>query len=493
MDWKVIGLKCGLEIHWELNTERKLFCSCSTRLRNDEPDVVLERYLHPVAGELGDVDVAARFEAVKNRKLIYQGYSDTTCLVETDDEPPHELNRDALEIALMISLLLNARLVDEIHVMRKTIIDGSNVSGFQRTMLVARDGFIKTFFGKVEIKNISLEEDSARIIENKDGLAIFRLDRLGVPEVEIGTEPDIHTPEQALEVAEAIGKILKSTGRVKSGLGVVRQDVNVSIQGGARTEIKHVQRLSQIPEVIKKEVERQLQLIKAGKRVENSVRVAKEDGTTEFLRPLAGAARMYVETDIFPIEVDEKLLKKIKTNLPESLEKRGKGFREKLGLSQELANQIVNSEYVVLFERIVGRINIDPTVVASTLVNTLKDLRRRNVVVENVSEGQFFELFRLLKMKKITKESLAAVLENIAKNSDLDVKMAAKQFESISEDELRKIVRKNIDENREKLKDANGAYKFLMGIVMGDVRGRIEGSVVNKVVKEEVENIFTGI
>jgi glutamyl-tRNA(Gln) amidotransferase subunit E len=261
MDWQKLGLIVGLEIHWELDTKNKLFCRCPTVLRNDEPDIIVERFMKPVAGELGNIDIAAEFENIKKKKIVYQAYSDINCLVEADEEPPHNPNEEAMETALMLSLMLNAKPVDEIHTMRKTIIDGSNVSGFQRTMLIARNGFVDSSFGKIGIATISLEEDSARIIENKPDKVIFRLDRLGIPEVEIGTDPDIHTPEQALESAERIGEILMSSGRVKTGLGVVRQDVNVSIKDGDRIEIKHVQRLGQIPEVIKNEAKRQIALL----------------------------------------------------------------------------------------------------------------------------------------------------------------------------------------------------------------------------------------
>lgn len=483
MDWDKLGLKVGLEIHWEIDARRKLFCNCPAELRNDNPDMIVERYLRPVVGELGEMDIAAQKEFMKKKKIVYQIYHQNNCLVELDDEPPHPPNQDAIKVALTISLLLNAKPVDEIHTMRKIIVDGSNVSGFQRTMLIARNGFVRTSFGKVGIKNISLEEDSARIINN----GTFRLDRLGIPEIEVGTGPDIHTPEQALESAEAIGNIIKSTGMVKTGLGVVRQDVNVSIKGGARTEIKHVQRLGWIPDVVKKEVERQLELIKAGKKVEDSVRVAREDGTTSFLRPLGGAARIYPETDIPSIIVDTKLLTEIKKTLPEAWEKRL--TRLKQSMPVDLAEQIMKSEYLQLFERITKKLDVDSKLVASTFVYTLKDLKRKNVNVDAINEEQFIKLFRLLKTGKISKEAIPLILE---KTGNRDVEVIAKELNlfRIKENELVKLVRNKIDDNRDKLKDKNSAFNFIIGIVMREVRGKIDGETVSKVVKTEVEKIF---
>jgi len=374
--------------------------------------------------------------------------------------------------------LLHVKIVDEIHVMRKTIIDGSNVSGFQRTMLVGLNGYLETSFGRVGIGSVCLEEDSARIIDHDK--AIFRLDRLGMPEVEISTKPDIHTPEQALEAAEALGNILKSTGKVKVGLGVVRQDVNVSIKNGARTEIKHVQRLSQIPIVVVKEVERQVELIKKGQKVENSVRVAREDGSTAFLRPLPGAARMYVETDVYPILVDKGLLEKIRKNLPESLDEKMKRYVNDYKLSQEVAKQLVNEKWQ-LFERAVS-MQVDASLAASVLTNVLKDLARKGIDVDSMEE----EVLRTLlayKDGKIGKEAIPMLLENVKPGEDIDRLIERLRLRRISREELEEIVERKMRESG--IKDGSG-YKVLMGLVMAEVRGRIDGAVVNEVVRKKL-------
>jgi glutamyl-tRNA(Gln) amidotransferase subunit E len=263
-DYRKLGLKCGIEIHQQLDTH-KLFCACPSEIRDEEPDFCVQRKLRAVAGELGNVDPAAIYELLKDQNFIYEGYNDTTCLVELDEEPPHMLNKDALNIVIESSLLLNARIVDELQIMRKTVIDGSNTSGFQRTILVAMDGYVevKTQDGKkkVRIPTICLEEDAARIIKQEGNTRTYRLDRLGIPLIEIGTDPDITTPEEAKATAERLGMILRSTGRVKRGLGTIRQDVNVSIVEGERIEIKGVQTLKDIPSLVRNEVSRQEGLI----------------------------------------------------------------------------------------------------------------------------------------------------------------------------------------------------------------------------------------
>src|SRR3989344_8907255 len=183
LDYEKIGLKSGLELHQQLDT-KKLFCNCPSVLRKDEPDFSVKRRLHVVAGESGEIDVAARHEASLGKEFSYEGY-DTTCLVELDECPPYEINQEALQIAIQIALLLNAKILPLTQIMRKTVVDGSNTSGFQRTVLIARDGFVETALGKVGIATICLEEDSARIVGSKDeeigknNIAVYRLDRLG--------------------------------------------------------------------------------------------------------------------------------------------------------------------------------------------------------------------------------------------------------------------------------------------------------------------------
>ncbi|ODS40102.1 glutamyl-tRNA(Gln) amidotransferase subunit E [Candidatus Altiarchaeales archaeon WOR_SM1_SCG] len=284
-DYKKLGFRAGIEIHQQLDTH-KLFCPCPSQIREDEPDIKIKRKMRAVAGELGNVDPAALHEFLKNRELIYEAYSDTTCLVELDEEPPHLLNHEALKICLEIAELLNAKPVDEFQIMRKTVIDGSNTSGFQRTILVASGGFIETDKGKVGITTICLEEDAARKISEEGNVTTYRLDRLGIPLVEICTDADIKNPAHVKEVAKKLGMILRATGKVKRGLGTIRQDVNVSITGGERIEAKGVQDLRIISTVAEEEVARQMRLIEVKSELEE--RKAKENELNENFIDLSG-------------------------------------------------------------------------------------------------------------------------------------------------------------------------------------------------------------
>lgn len=259
MNYKKLKLKAGLEIHQQLDTH-KLFCSCPSLLRNDEPKLRVTRKLNPVVGETGKIDSAAQYEKTKNKTFEYLVH-DTNCLVELDEEPPHDLNPESLKIALQIALLLNCKIFPVTQIMRKTVIDGSNTGGFQRTVLIAHDGFIETSKGKIRIETIALEEDSARPVLREENKVIYNLDRLGIPLVEITTMPDLKSPENIKEAALKIGEILRAC-KVKRGIGTIRQDVNISIEGGQRTEIKGFQDPKIFVSTVENEMQRQYNLLK---------------------------------------------------------------------------------------------------------------------------------------------------------------------------------------------------------------------------------------
>ena len=258
IDWEQIGFRGGIEIHQQLDTS-KLFCECPATLRNDPPPFSTMRRLHAVASEMGEYDPAALHEARRARTFHYQSYPDSVCLVELDEEPPHPVNREAIEIVLQAALLLDARVVDEIQVMRKTVIDGSNTAGFQRTMLVGTDGVMNTRQGPVTLQYFCLEEDAARIISATEREVVYRLDRLGIPLLEIVTCPVFRSPDQGGEVADRLGHLARSL-KVRRGIGSIRQDVNVSTRFGTRIEIKGVPRHRMVPRIMAWEAERQTSL-----------------------------------------------------------------------------------------------------------------------------------------------------------------------------------------------------------------------------------------
>ena len=437
MNYQKIGLKIGLEIHQRLNTH-KLFCKCPSILRDDKPDIIVKRKLKAVAGETGEIDVAAKHEMEKDLEFIYEAYSDTTCNVELDEEPPMPLNMDALEIVLQVSKLLNAKVIDEIHFMRKTVIDGSNTTGFQRTALIAQDGFINTSLGNVKIGSICLEEEAAKNVKEAKTSRVWRLDRLGIPLIEIQTEADIKTPEHAKEVAQILGMIIRSTGRAIRGLGSIRQDINLSIKNGERIEIKGFQDLKTIPKVIIKEIERQKSRIEQGYKINPEVRKANEDGSTDFLRPIPGASRMYPETDVVPIPITKKWLDQIE--LPELITEKAIKLEKKFQLSSDLAREIIQEninfqEYAQKYQ------NIKPNFIAQILLEIPKEIKTRfKLDIKQISNEDYNYVLTALNKNEVPKEAVIELLTESARGKKINLE----KYKTVSEEELENFVKTTI-------------------------------------------------
>ncbi len=264
-----ISLKVGFEIHQQLSTNHKLFCNCRC-LETENYETFFVRRLRPTHSELGRYDSAALFEFKKMRTIKYHVASESSCLVEADEEPPQQMTWEALESALIFSLALHSKVVDEIHTMRKIVIDGSNTTGFQRTTLVANGGYLNVEGRKVDVQSICLEEDAAKLISDTDAVREYGLDRLGVPLVEIALAPVSGKPQEIMRIALTLGRLLRASKRVARGLGSIRQDVNISINNGNVVEVKGVQRLDQLIKVIEYEMNRQHGLTLIAQRLRNN-------------------------------------------------------------------------------------------------------------------------------------------------------------------------------------------------------------------------------
>jgi glutamyl-tRNA(Gln) amidotransferase subunit E len=299
LDSASLNLKVGFEIHQQLATKNKLFCNCSCE-EAKEYDSSFVRKLRPTQSELGAYDPAAMFEFSKMRTVEYQAAFGSSCLVEADEEPPHDVTKEALETALIFSLALHSKVMHEIHVMRKIVIDGSNTSGFQRTMLVASGGHLDLAGKRIGVQSICLEEDAAKLISDEKGVRKFGLDRLGVPLVEIALEPVTGRPSEIMQVALTLGRLLRASKRVARGLGSIRQDINISVQNGAVVEVKGVQQLDQLVKVIEHEMHRQYGLIVIGQKLkEKNVDIKKVGDRIEDV------------TDILGNKVSSRIVKKI--------------------------------------------------------------------------------------------------------------------------------------------------------------------------------------
>ncbi len=466
IDYASLGFMCGLEIHQQLEG-KKLFCSCPAVISRDEPDFEVRRELRASAGETGEIDRAAAHEQAKKKHFIYQGYRDKTCLVELDEEPPHPINTDALHAALQVCAFLNAQTFEEIQVMRKIVVDGSNVSGFQRTALVGVNGWVEVEGKRISIPTVCLEEEACQVIERTREYDVYNLSRLGIPLIEIATGPEIDSPEMCRKVAAKIGMILRSTGKCKRGIGSIRQDVNISIRGGARTEIKGFQDLRSIPAVIENEVKRQLSLIKQGKKLSEEVRKAEPDFTTSYLRPMPGAARMYPETDIPPVRVTG-----FKIARTELIDEKIERLSKQHSISIDVMRVIVKKEFP--FEEYVRRYrNVKPSLIADVFVKMPKEARKRFNAEISIEEHAPIVLEQLDK-GLMPKDAVLEVLVNLSKGEKVDFA----SYLPASDDEIRKVAMGVVKKN------PGAPIGALMGEAMKLLKGRAEGRRVMEILKE---------
>ena len=628
VDYEKTGLKVGIEIHQQLNTSAKLFCNCKPELFKEEPETTFLRRLRPTQSELGQTDPAAFFEFQKGVEILYEANNATSCLVEMDEEPPHQLNREAVDTVLAAALMMKCKPVDEVHVMRKTVIDGSNTTGFQRTCVIALDGEIRVGEKTVPIQHASLEEDAARKTAEEGNTIHYRIDRLGIPLIEIATAPVIRSPKEAEEVSLAIGNILRATGRVIRGLGTIRQDINVSIPNGALIEIKGVQELELISLAVEYEVKRQLNLIKISEElrkeglnqenlkedfvdvtdifkqtmckvirksldknqrvvavklpkfkgflkgelahnfrlgteladrarfwgrvggifhtdempaygvtadeiehlkseleteekdavvfvadtpenvrdalravverarealegVPQETRASNQDGTTRFMRPRPGAARMYPETDIPPVQVTEEHVEWVSSHLPELPEQKLHRLTKEYRLNEKLAKQILDSEYGELFEVIAKESKVSATTVAAFMTETMKALKRDGFPVERIPEAHIRDVFKCVGSGQVTKEAVSEIVTWLAQHEGSTVQEATRSIglKMLSKEELEKTIEQAIQTNRKLIEERGAnAHGAIIGIVMKEVRGKADAALVSELIKQKLEN-----
>jgi glutamyl-tRNA(Gln) amidotransferase subunit E len=623
-----VGVKVGLEIHQQLHTNKKLFCDCPP-IESDEYTKKFQRRLRAVKSELGEYDPAALFEKSKSKSIVYFGNSKSSCLVEEDEEPPHNLDEDAKKLTLVIASSLKSNIFSEIYPMRKTVIDGSNTTGFQRTMLISQGGFIDVEGEKIGVQSICLEEDAAKLLGDKGSVREYSLDRLGVPLVEIALEPVEGSPTKIKKIALSLGKLLRSTKKVTRGIGSIRQDVNVSVKnGGAVVEVKGVQQLDQLEKIIEFEAKRQHGLVKIAEKLNNSkfegmtrdnvleitedwkkcqskiiqkalkdnsiikalkipnfsgmfgyspyegIRLGKEigqlvkfygiggvfhsdelpnygieendieivktlleikeddafliiaapsskidfaiesiinrinsavkgvpaetrlatpNGDTVFLRPRPGASRMYPETDIPPIPVTNHELIIAENNIPKSWDESLKELQEKYSLNLQLAEQIFDSQYIDLFEKISSKTQISPTFVASILCSSITNLERSGLNAKLLTNEEIEKSFEYLQNGKIAKESIEMIFESImaGKSNSLEEAMKNTSIETLNEAELEKMIEKITNDNKSIIENQKErAIGPLMGIAMKDLRGKASGEMINKLLLKNIKRIL---
>ncbi|MDA4120527.1 MAG: Glu-tRNA(Gln) amidotransferase subunit GatE, partial [Thaumarchaeota archaeon] len=595
------GVRVGLEIHQQIASPTKLFCSCPTT-KSEEFPYHFERKLRPAQSELGRIDPAAIFEYSKAKSNLYLWNPESSCLVEADEEPPHPLSDEGLDSALLVAKTLGSNLVDEVHVMRKIVIDGSNTSGFQRTAVVGLGGSFKVNGTQVGVQSVTLEEDAARILGEDESSRRFGLDRLGVALVEVALDPVPGDPEFVAKVALHLGRALRSTGRVARGLGTIRQDLNVSLMGGKVVEVKGVQKLNLLPKVVEYERKRQLGLIRiaeklgekgvmrikckardvtgvmggtaskvarrelvdggkvvavvasglgglmgwepyqdirlgkevaevaranslggvihsdefrrqgvseaeeanlraelqsgvddaiilvAGRpsvvdrcvplliaRIEEAVsgvpaetRAATEAGETRYMRPRPGSQRMYPETDIPDITLTTRRRTELAEQVPEDWQAKVARLQREYSLSEDLAVKIYDSDMSAEFEELSRELTVEPSVVASVLVDLPSRLAREGVPEGALGLPVLSEVLRAVDSGRTAKEAVPDILK-AASSRGLSVSEAitALGVQLAGESQVKGVVESVLQKYQQVIEEkGDAAFSLLMGEVM---------------------------
>ena len=289
LDYQSVGLISGLEVHQQLLTDHKLFCRCPAGLYTETHDGEVLRHMRPTLSELGEYDGTALMEFKTRKEIIYLLNHLNVCTYEMDDTPPFLVNQEAIDVAIELCLAMGMDIIDEVHIARKQYLDGSIPTGFQRTAIVGMNGALPFMGRSLTVTHLSVEEDSCREVKDKGHRIVWRTDRLGMPLTETVTGPELVTPEEVRDAILLCGLVARSTGRVRVGMGASRQDVNVSVRGGSRVEIKGVPRAGYAVKLVHNEGIRQVNLLRLreelhrrGMRAPEDIRVSSFDATDLF-------------------------------------------------------------------------------------------------------------------------------------------------------------------------------------------------------------------
>ena len=621
-DYRNMGLKVGLEVHQQLLARHKLFCRCPAGHYSSAYDAEILRHMRPTLSELGEYDGTALMEKKTRKNIYYRIHHDTVCTYEFDDTPPFFINDEAPDIALEVALLLRLNIVGELHIARKQYLDGSIPTGFQRTGILGVDGWIPFRDRRIRIRQLSIEEDSCRKVSDVSHDRVFLTDRLGTPLIETVTEPDLHTPQEAAEVGQLLRLLARGTGQVRTGYGAARQDVNVSVAGGTRCEIKGAPQIWRNPRLLYNEARRQSSLLRIrqllrergvtpetfqwaaqdvtrlvgqtsyeplrrtiaeghvvqcvvlrgfdeilnettqenthfAKEFADRIRVAAclthtpnlihsdmgaetlpgrdwknlrrrmradsrdalllvwgnaadtttacneiairakeatigvpsdtrqglKDGTNGFERVLPGAERMYPDTDLPPLAIEQARLERVSVRRPEYVWERAARYRE-LGLPPDTIRPLLRSSRAGVFDRVVSELGIEPAFAAVVLVQRLKHYRRAGLAVERISDDEIYEVFRAYHEGRLSREGVPEVLRLLAGATSTEEpggeRMAAvfvrRRIRPLTNQEIHHVVREQVGKLGDR-RFATPAQKcrYLIGEVLREYMGCVDG------------------
>ena len=621
-DYAHVGFKCGLEVHQQLLTKTKLFCRCPAGHYSGEHDAEILRHMRPTLSELGEYDGTALMEKKTRKNIYYRINRETVCTYEFDDTPPFFINDEALDITIEMCLLLRMNIVGELHIARKQYLDGSIPTGFQRSGIVAVGGWLPYKDRKIRIRQLSIEEDACREVSDIGHDRVYLTDRLGMPLIETVTEPDMRTPQESADVCQIIRKLCRSTHKVRTGYGAAREDVNVSVRGGTRVEIKGVPQIWRIPRLVYNEARRQWSLLQiraelkqrgitpetfkyswhdvtrvvaktsyepiraalaeglrikcavlkgfagilaqqtqehttfakefsdrvrvvacltrlpntvhsdaasetlsardwqelrkktpadlsdtlvlvwgdetdtetacseialrareATEGIPSDTRQALKDGTNGFERVLPGADRMYPDTDLPPIAIEEDRIRGIKAQLPPFVWDQEALYRQ-MGLPEDVIVPLCLSRRTTLFARLVEELKIDPVFASVVLCQRLKAFRREGLKPSQLTDDEIYAVFKAYTEGKLAREGVVAVLEHMLCHGPRPDGDGANVMRALEELDIKVLSDEQLDErvsgalqrvDDSHFKTLGKKYRFMMGELMRPLVGRVEG------------------
>ena len=471
MDYEAV---IGLEIHVQMDTKTKMFCSCKVE-----------------------------FGAEPNTNVC------PVCLGMPGSLPV--INRKAVEYAIRAALALNCEVHTESVFARKNYFYPDLPKGYQISQYekpLATNGYLDIELPdgtvrRVRIRRLHIEEDAGKTI-HEGGKSYVDLNRAGTPLMEIVTEPDIRTPEEARVFLETLRNLMRYTGVSRADMekGQLRCDINVSIRPkgfdrlGTRTEIKNINSFRFVQKALEYEIQRQIEIVSRGEEVVQETRTFDPStGKTYPMRTKEEAEdyRYFPDPDLLPLKVPEEWIEEIRRTMPELPHQRFERLKREFCLSDYEARILVHHKEVGDFFEEAVKSYREPKMIANWLLNDLLGLlNERQIPIEEspVSPDGLAELVKLIKegviSTKIGKEVIKEMVETGKKPSQIVEEKGLRQI--TDEDQIRKVVEEVLSRFPEEVeryrKGETKLLGFFVGQVMRETRGKANPRLVNEIIKK---------
>ena len=468
----------GLEVHVELATKTKIFCSCSTEF-GGAPNT----HTCPVCtGMPGSLPV---------------------------------LNKQVVEYAIAVGLATNCTITQNCKFDRKNYFYPDNPQNYQISQLylpICRNGGveIETENGKktIGIHEIHMEEDAGKLIHDEWGdCSLVDFNRSGVPLIEIVSEPDMRSAEEVIAYLDKLRLIIQYLGAsdCKLNEGSMRADVNLSVREvgakefGTRTEMKNLNSFKAIARAIEAEKERQIDLLESGEEVIQETRRwddAKEYSYAMRSKEDAQDYRYFPDPDLVPVIISDEWLEDIRSRQPELRDEKMARYAAEYGIPEYDISVITNSKHMAdIFEKTVAICNNPKKVSNWLMVETMRLLKEHDMDAEDIkfSPENLAKLVNLTESKAINSTVAKEVFEHVfADDIDPEKYVEENGLKTVNDEgALRSTIEKIVEANPQSVEDyRNGKKKaigFLVGQTMKEMKGKADPGMINQILTEILE------